>query len=489
MDLWKSIKNRVSGWWSIIVAMPVHMRLLGVVFIVLSAIFFAVMFSESTEKCIADLLGLKEKSDTLKFLGIGMGGILLVVQAMTSYRRAKAMEDAAKAQADAAKAQAKATEQQAKANQNTEEGQRQERLKNAIEHLGHPSDSVRLGGAYELFHLAKDTEELCQTVLDILCAHIRRTTGESKYRKEHKSKPSEEVQSLLTLMFVEEHAVFKGCGINLQGSWLNGANLESARLQGATLVEAQLQGAKLPFAQLQGAMLFKAQLQGAELNKAQLQGAKLFKAQLQGAELDGAQLQGAMLGEAQLQGARLFKAQLQGAELNKAQLQGAKLFKAQLQGAELFKAQLQGAELFFAQLQGAELNGAQLQGAELNGAQLQGAELDGAQLQGVESSFLDFSELFEDRIRRLIGKVSDLSGVVFGGGSSRQDVDSLVEGLSDEKAKDLRVKLEPHIDKPSSYELPEDSDAVTGVYTKEEAERWIAEYKQAMSKVPGRDDG
>ena len=469
MDLWKSIKNRVSGWWSIIVAMPVHMRLLGVVFIVLSAIFFAVMFSESTEKCIADLLGLKEKSDTLKFLGIGMGGILLVVQAMTSYRRAKAMEDAAKAQADAAKAQAKATEQQAKANQNTEEGQRQERLKNAIEHLGHPSDSVRLGGAYELFHLAKDTEELCQTVLDILCAHIRRTTGESKYRKEHKSKPSEEVQSLLTLMFVEEHAVFKGCGINLQGSWLNGANLESARLQGATLVEAQLQGA--------------------ELNKAQLQGAELNKAQLQGAELDGAQLQGAMLGEAQLQGARLFKAQLQGAELNKAQLQGAKLFKAQLQGAELFKAQLQGAELFFAQLQGAELNGAQLQGAMLFKAQLQGAELDGAQLQGVESSFLDFSELFEDRIRRLIGKVSDLSGVVFGGGSSRQDVDSLVEGLSDEKAKDLRVKLEPHIDKPSSYELPEDSDAVTGVYTKEEAERWIAEYKQAMSKVPGRDDG
>ena len=428
-DPWKAIKNRVSGWWSIIVAMPVHMRLLGVVFIVLSAIFFAVMFSESTEKCIADLLGLKEKFEILKFLGIGMGGILLVVQAVTSYRRAKAMEDAAKAQANAADAQAKATEQQAKANQNTEEGQRQERLKNAIEHLGHPSDSVRLGGAYELFHLAKDTEELCQTVLDILCAHIRRTMGESKYRKEHKSKPSEEVQSLLTLMFVEEHAVFKGCGINLQGSWLNGANLERARLQGATLVEAQLQGAKLPFAQLQGAGLWEAQLQGADLNGAQLQGAKLFRAQLQGAEL--------------------WEAQLQGAGLWEAQLQGAKLFLAQLQGAGLWE----------------------------------------AQLQGVESSPSDFLKPFEDRIRRLIGQESDLSGVVFGGGLSRQDIDSLVEGLSDEKAKDLRVNLEPHIDKPSSYELPVDSGAFTGVYTKEEAERWIAEYKQAMSKVPGRDDG
>ena len=46
-----------------------------------------------------------------------------------------------------------ATEHQAQANETTEQGQRQERLKNAIEHLGHESASVRLGGAYELFHL------------------------------------------------------------------------------------------------------------------------------------------------------------------------------------------------------------------------------------------------------------------------------------------------------------------------------------------------
>ena len=96
-----------------------------------------------------------EKYDTLKFLGIGMGGILLALQALASHRRAKAMEDAAN--------------QQAKATRNTEQGQRQERLKNAIEHLGHKSDSVRLGGAYELFHLAEDNQKVSQTVLDILC--------------------------------------------------------------------------------------------------------------------------------------------------------------------------------------------------------------------------------------------------------------------------------------------------------------------------------
>ena len=190
----------VSRWWQFLVS-----RLVGIlscVLLVLLALFFAVMFSESTEKCIADLLGLKEKGEKfeiLKFLGIGMGGILLALQAVNSHRRAKAMEDAANAQAGA-------TAEQAKANQNTEDGQRQERLKNAIEHLGHNSDSVRLGGAYELFHLAQDTEELRQTVLDILCAHIRQTTeSESEYRKEYKSKPSEEVQSLLTLLFVQEH--------------------------------------------------------------------------------------------------------------------------------------------------------------------------------------------------------------------------------------------------------------------------------------------
>ena len=87
-----------------------------------------------------------------------MGGVLLAIQALMSYKRAKAMEDAAnaqaeaanaqaaaaKAQAAAAKAQAAATKEQAKANQNTEQGQRQERLKNAIEHLG-----TRLGlGAF-----------------------------------------------------------------------------------------------------------------------------------------------------------------------------------------------------------------------------------------------------------------------------------------------------------------------------------------------------
>ncbi len=217
----------------------VHSILLGILvflLVVLSLAFVVAMFSENPTWAF-ELVGVGQKYEVLKFLGIGMGGILFALQALASHRRAKAMEDAAN--------------QQAKATRNIDQGQRQERLKNAIEHLGHNSDSVRLGGAYELFHLAEDNPELCLTVLDILCAHIRRTTSENEYREMHNSKPSEEVQSLLTLLFVQEHGVFTNLPVNLQGSWLNGAELSGTELRLADLSEAHLQSQRVCLMKIQ----------------------------------------------------------------------------------------------------------------------------------------------------------------------------------------------------------------------------------------------
>ena len=404
-----------------------------------------------------------EKFRILEFIGVGMGGVLLAIGATIAHRRARAMEDAANAQAKAADAQAKAATQQTVANEGAEDGRRQERLKNAIEHLGHESDSVRLGGAYELFHLAQDTEDLRQTALDILCAHIRRTTGEEGYREAHKRKPSEEVQSLLTLLFRQEHQVFTDRRIDLQGSWLNGAMLDRARLQRAELAGARLQGARLQEAQLQGANLTAAQLQGAYLSWAELQRASLIMTQLQGAFL-----------------ARMH---LQGANLHRAQLQGAFLTRTQLQGANLDEAQLQGAGLVLTQLQGANLHEACLQGANLREAQLQGANLAGTQLQGATCQRRSHVVL-KEHIRERIGEESDLSEVTFAGGLSREDVDSIVKDLPDKKAKELREELEPHVDKPASHEPSENSGAIVGSYTEEEAERWIAEYAKATGESP-----
>ena len=357
------------------------------------------------------------------------------------------MEKTAKAQDDTAKAQVKA-------NKNTEQGQRQERLKNAIEHLGNASGSVRLGGAYELFHLAEDEDEdtaegkkdLCQTVLDILCAHIRRTTGEPKYRDKYSSNPSEEIpseeiQSLLNLLFVQEHEVFTGHDINLQGRCLNGSNLNKARLE-------------------------KADLRGAQLH-----GASLMEAQLHGADLRGAQLHGAYLWDAPLHGAFIFDAPLHGAHLRGAQLHGAHLRGAQLRGANLTSAQLHGANLIGAQLFGADLWDAQLHEADLTRAQLHGASSNEAKPP---------YELFETVIKRQICKDSDLSGAISAGGL--EDVASIGKGLPDKEAKELRARLEKHIGDAKSrvFDLQRNSGASRGRYKEEDAAQWIAEYQTAL---------
>ncbi len=432
------------------------LTILGSLLLALLAAFVAVMFSE--DLCwISPYLGLTEKNEILTFLGIGMGGMLLALQAVIANKRAQAMATAAKAQAGAANAQAKATVEQAKANQNTEQGQRQERLKNAIEHLGHTSDSVRLGGAFELFHLAQDMEDLCQTVMDILCAHIRRTTGEAEYREKHPSKPSEEVQSLLTLLFVQEYKTFKDCHINLQGSWLNGANLTRSCLQGANLMDAYLQGADLVKAKLQGANLVKAYLQGAELQEAHLHGTRLRNTHLQGAFLERAHLHGADLAEAELQVAYLHRTQLPGTSLVEATLQGAILTNANLQGTNFWQARLQGADLYHAQLEGIHC----------------------------EDSAMSVAE----RIRAWIGRESESNIALFQGGLSQEDVDFLAEGLLNENLKSLlRERLRKHIGRAASYQLPEDSGAITGAYTEEAAEQWIAEYEEAMLEVPVKED-
>ena len=241
-------------------------------------------------------------------------------------------------------------------------------------------------------------------------------------------------------------------------------NFRNAVLSGSTLCQANLRGA-----QLHGANLSVAQLHGANLSHAQLHGANLLVAQLHGAHLLGAQLHGA----------DLLGAELHGADLLGAQLHGANLSGAELHGADLRGAQLHGANLFGAQLHEADLRGAQLHGADLLGAQLHEADLRKAQLHGA-SSHQDFHESFEAVINKRIGKQSDLSGAIFAGGLSRNDVASIERGLRDEIANELRAKLEAHIGKPASHELPKSRGAIVGAYTKEDAAQWIAEYKTGV---------
>ncbi len=455
-----------------------------------SFLFLAIIFipidCRGIEK-ICHFLGTEDKGEVIRLLGLAVAGAFAVLAILAAFRRADAMNRTVDA---------------------TETGHRQERFRDAVGHLGHDQASVRQGGAHALFHLALQAEELRASIAEILCAHIRETTGKKEYQDEFKSASSTEIQSLLKMLFTttirsgtELDAFWKGlkpdlskgyfCGAELfnarfqsadfQHAQFQGAYLRGAQFQGAKLLDTQFQGANLWGAQFQETCLWGVQLQRATLWNAQFQRAALWNARFQGANLWEAQFQDAFLKSAKFQGAKLQRVQFWGTELVDAQFQGADLMGAQFQGVYLMGAHLQGVCLMGAQLQGATLRHAQFQGADLMGAQFQGADLTGAKFQGVSCEGGIFSS-FEGRINSRIGKDSDFSTVAFVGGLNNKEIVDIVSNVrpycNETSVQDLEQRLKKHVDQEVSHELPEG--AREGSYTEDEANSWIEEYNKAF---------
>lgn len=89
----------------------------------------------------------------------------------------------------------------------------------------------------------------------------------------------------------------------------------------------------------------------------------------------------------------------------------------------------------------------------------------------------------EEHLRDRAGQTSTLCGTVFQGGLTEQAVKSILEAVSSQDPSVIRARLESHIDKPESHELPEEGAVITEAYTEEEARGWIDEYQKAMSEV------
>ena len=296
--------------------------LLVVLVLLLGALFIAVLWCPKVATCTKQLLGMDAKRDVLTFLGLSMGGMLVALQAVMSYRRAKAMEDTSSAHA--------------RANENAS-------FQSAIRNLGDHSTSVRVAGAYELIHLARHALELRESVQDILYAHIRRTTGEDEYQKIFAEMPSEEIQSMLTLLLLKGKDVFDRSRADLQRSRLNGVNLRGAWLVDAVLSEAQLNLADLQEADLRSVNLMNTQLRKANLSGADLRSGGLEGADLRGACLSAARLCGARMGCARLQNCDFRDSEMQYANLSGAQVDGANFEGADLEGVQISDEQRQSA--------------------------------------------------------------------------------------------------------------------------------------------------
>ena len=397
--------------------------LLTVLAIILVAAFVATMVSEAAEQFLYKLTGLspENKYGLLQNLIILMGAVPIALQAIASHRRSIAMETTAHTQAEA--------------NLQIEKGQRQERLKHAVEHLGHASGSVRIAGTYELLQLAKDSEYLRETVLEILCAHIRHITTTTNYMEKHSSSPTTEVQSILKLLFVDHKEYFRNFRPNLEGSCLNRINLAEA-----VLIDANLDGVRLQYANLH---------------------------------------------KADLRGARLMHADLRNAILARAELSGTKIIASNLQRAILRSSRLRGSTLISARFQLSDLSDARLQGAQVRDVSLQEASLQGALLHGVhpmptrDKNSLQFIDIITDAI----GQPSDLYELVLRGGMGDDDMKRITEGLSVDNASRTRQDMATHLGAPRSSESSGLEGFVTGTYAQEDAERWIAEYPK--TGIPG----
>ncbi|MGU9951370.1 MAG: hypothetical protein ACNYPH_03515 [Gammaproteobacteria bacterium WSBS_2016_MAG_OTU1] len=124
-----------------------------------------IMLLPPVEYILMYLTGTDDKLELLKFIGLGISGLIAVFGVIGLLQRAAALD-----------AQ----------NKLTEKGHIQERFKTATEHLGSEHASVRIAAFNEFCHLVEIKPDWRKTIFDILCGHLRQTTKDKNYHKKEK---------------------------------------------------------------------------------------------------------------------------------------------------------------------------------------------------------------------------------------------------------------------------------------------------------------
>jgi uncharacterized protein YjbI with pentapeptide repeats len=338
-----------------------------------------------------------ENFETIKFFTYLIGGILLIWQIILTNRRTKAAQKTADASFQSSLSTLKSIEI-------LEQGQVQERFKNAIEQLGSEKEAVNLGAIYILHHVAKDSKYLRKSGFEILCSYVRETVAGINYPK--KVNPSIKIQSTLNLLFIDENEreIYKDLSVNLHNAYLYKADLTNAKLKRANLISANLELAILKNADLSNAefnnailkkaIFYEAILCEANFNNTNLREAKMNGANLNKSTLKEADLSSSLLNNTNLNEAVLIRAMLRGAELNEATLINANLTNANLVEAKLKNANLTDAVMKNAILRGANLTGANLTGANLREAMVERAFLINVKLINADLTGAILNEVF-----------------------------------------------------------------------------------------------
>ena len=233
-----------------IVRDPVYSLLVGTTIAIVASLLWTMLFTAADGGVFAQWLDAEGKNETIKLIGLGLGGALAAMGTVALNRRAAAMMQ-----------------------QNTliERGHIDERFKAAVQSLGSEQPSARIAAFYQFYHLAKNgsaDEDFVKSIFDILCAHLRQITSRHDYRNgEGQEKPTEECQTLLDVIFRNPQHLFTEMTAHLRGVYLVGADLRHAQFGYCTDLEgARLDNTNLQHAQFVVAVAPKVSFRGADIN-------------------------------------------------------------------------------------------------------------------------------------------------------------------------------------------------------------------------------
>ncbi len=196
-----------------------------------------------------------------KFVATVTGGLVALWQIRHSNRRATAAEKSATLMA---------------------QGHVIEIFKNAVDHLGHQSASVRLGGIYSLQELAQHNDRYRKRAFEVLAAHIREMASDDGERS------SIEIENVLRILFAPQfgkNAYYDSrvdlsrvnlSGLQLRGLDMSNVNLAHANLSRIFIFNSHLKHTRLSEVNLQGARIHNTTLVNADLSFAKLNDA-IFK--------------------------------------------------------------------------------------------------------------------------------------------------------------------------------------------------------------------
>jgi uncharacterized protein YjbI with pentapeptide repeats len=222
----------------------------------------------------------------------------------------------------------------------TERGQITDRFTHAIEQLGKPESSVRVGAIYALERLAEDDRARAWTVMDILARFMRdNLLSVTDYVPAcTETKRATEIDAALNVIgrISQAHADQLEAYRQQAGDLdLQNVSLCGVRLVAASLAKARLDNSRFDGSTFERVTLDGANLTGAHFEDAQMDGTSLVSANLLIAHAEGAALNGADLTDAVLKGAHLERCFLRKAKLVRANLTDASLTGTHLEGADL----------------------------------------------------------------------------------------------------------------------------------------------------------